>query len=95
MILVDGLRVYPSSRFPGRLWCHMVSDHSVEELHEMAAALGVPLRGFHKDHYDLDDIRREMALARGAVAVGSKELVRRMVPRRASVAERARRRGGG
>ena len=88
MILVDGLRKYEGSRWPDRLWCHMVSDHSLDELHQMARALGVPPRGFHRDHYDLDDVRRAMALERGAAPVGSKELVLRMVPTRPSIAAR-------
>jgi len=88
VILVDALRAYPKSRWPDRLWCHMVSDHSLEELHEMAAALGVPPRGFHRDHYDLDAPRRAAAVARGAVEVGAKELVLRMFPARPSIAAR-------
>ncbi len=88
MILVDGLRRYDGSRWPDRLWCHMVSDQGLDELHAMARALGVPPRGFHLDHYDLDDVRRAMAVERGAVEVGSKELVLRMVPTRPSIAAR-------
>ena len=34
------------------LWCHMVSDTSVEELKEFAAKLGIPERGFQGDHFD-------------------------------------------
>jgi hypothetical protein len=39
----------------GRLWGHMVSDVSPAELHDFAAALGVPRRGFDRDHYDLPE----------------------------------------
>ena len=57
------------------MWCHMVSDSSLDELHEFARDLGVPPRGFHGDHYDLPAHVREIALERGAQAVTSRELV--------------------
>lgn len=62
----------------GRLWCHLVSDESYEELHEFADALAVPRRAFQGDHYDLDDVRRAAAIALGAKPVPSRELVRRL-----------------
>jgi len=62
----------------GRRWCHMVSDVSLAELHEFAAARGIPERSFQGDHYDIpEDYRNEMMEA-GAVAVGSRELLRRL-----------------
>lgn len=60
------------------MWCHMVSDSSLEELHAFAEALEVPRRGFHGDHYDLPAHVRERAIALGAVEVSSRELVRRL-----------------
>lgn len=62
----------------GRFWCHMVSDTSLEELHAFASAMGIPERGFGGDHYDLPDSMREQAIALGAVAVESRELVTRL-----------------
>ena len=59
-----------------RTWCHMVSDTSLDELHEFARGLGVPERGFHGDHYDLPSHVREVAVERGALQVTSRELVR-------------------
>lgn len=56
----------------------MVSDVSLQELHEFAEALGIPPRGFHGDHYDLPQYVREKATQLGAVEVSSKELVRRL-----------------
>lgn len=80
-----------------RHWCHMVSDESLDELHLFAAALGVPERGFHRDHYDIPHSLRDVALEMGAVAVSSRELVRRLrasglraVPRIRDVGEDAR-----
>lgn len=62
----------------GRRWCHLVSDADLDELHAFAESMGIPRRGFHGDHYDLPEDYRDDALARGAVAVDSRELVRRL-----------------
>ena len=56
----------------------MVSDASFEELHVFAAALGVPQRGFERDHYDIPDQLHEAVIAAGALLVPSKELVLRL-----------------
>lgn len=53
----------------------MVSDVSVEELHQFAAHLGVPVRAFHGDHYDLPQHIRDLALTHGAQEVSSREIV--------------------
>ncbi|MFJ4849440.1 MULTISPECIES: DUF4031 domain-containing protein [unclassified Streptomyces] len=62
----------------GRLWSHLVSDASYEELHTFAAAIGCPPRAFDGDHYDLPSERYASAVAAGAAEVGSKELLRRL-----------------
>ncbi|MGX1852005.1 DUF4031 domain-containing protein [Streptomyces sp. NBC_01456] len=62
----------------GRMWSHLVSDQSFDELHEFAAGIGAPRRAFERDHYDLPAERYAEALRAGAVAVGSKELLRRL-----------------
>lgn len=36
----------------GMLWGHLISDTSLEELHEVAARAGLPPRSFDLDHYD-------------------------------------------
>ncbi len=56
----------------------MVSDTSLQELHEFAESLGIPPRGFHGDHYDLPQYMRDKAVQMGAEPVTSKELVRRL-----------------
>jgi hypothetical protein len=63
----------------GRLWSHLVSDVSFEELHAFAALLGAPPRAFERDHYDLPSERYPAAVALGAVPVSSKEIVARLV----------------
>ena len=62
----------------GLLWAHLVSDSSYDELHEFAARLGVPRRGFQGDHYDVPASVREQALALGAQDVSARELLRRL-----------------
>ena len=56
----------------------MVSDVSLQELHDFAEQLGIPPRGFHGDHYDLPQYMRDKAMQLGAEAITSKELVRRL-----------------
>ncbi|MFG2329662.1 DUF4031 domain-containing protein [Streptomyces sp. NPDC048604] len=62
----------------GRMWSHLVSDVSFEELHAFAASIGAPARAFDGDHYDLPSERYADAVAAGAIEIGSKELVRRI-----------------
>ena len=74
MILIDP----PAVPGHGRLWSHLVSDSSLDELHAFARALGVPERGFERDHYDVPERLYAPALAAGAQPVSSRELVRRL-----------------
>ena len=74
MILIDP----PSWPGHGRLWSHLVSDSSYEELHAFARTLEVPERGFERDHYDLPERLYARAIAAGAQPVGSRELVARL-----------------
>src|ERR1700712_1004983 len=73
-VLVDSA-VWP---LRGDHWAHLVSDTSYDELHEFAAARGIPRRGFQGDHYDVPSALRESAIQRGAEPVSSRELVRRL-----------------
>lgn len=68
----------PGSEGHGRLWSHLASDRSYDELHRFAAELGIPRRGFDRDHYDVPAERYEQVVAAGAVPVSSRELVRRL-----------------
>ncbi len=73
-VLVDPA-VWP---WRGRVWAHLVSDRSYEELHEFADRLGVPRRAFQGDHYDIPAELREQALALGAEAVPARVLLARL-----------------
>ena len=73
----DPDRPAPARR--GRMWSHVASDDSYAELHEFARALGIPERGFDRDHYDVPSEWYEQVIALGAEPVTSRELVRRLV----------------
>jgi hypothetical protein len=74
MILIDPPLV-PSR---GRMWSHLASDTSYDELHAFARMLGIPERGFDRDHYDVPAEFYDDALAAGAVPVSSRELIVRL-----------------
>jgi len=59
----------------GRLWSHLISDRSYEELHAFAALLGLPRRAFDNDHYDVTADRYAAAVQAGARPVSSREIV--------------------
>jgi Protein of unknown function (DUF4031) len=71
VILIDDAAV-PAH---GRLWCHLASDTSFDELHAFVAPFDVPARGFDGDHYDVPVERRDELIAAGALPVTSRELV--------------------
>ncbi|WP_139977623.1 DUF4031 domain-containing protein [Nocardioides litoris] len=75
MILVDP----PLVAAHGRLWSHLASDTSYEELHAFARTVGIPERGFDRDHYDVPAEWYHEVVAAGAVPVSSRELVARLV----------------
>lgn len=75
MILIDP----PLVPAHGRLWSHLASDESYEELHAFAASVGLPARGFDRDHYDVPAERYADLVAAGAVPISSRELVARLV----------------
>lgn len=56
----------------GQRWAHLMAD-TLDELHAMAAAVGLPRRAFQDKpsgaHYDVTVEMRERALALGAVAI--------------------------
>ncbi|WP_298328886.1 DUF4031 domain-containing protein [Haloactinopolyspora sp.] len=74
MILVDS----PTWPGHGRLWSHLVSDESLDELHAFAAGIGLPRRSFDGDHYDLPASMHAAALEAGARHVSTREIVTRL-----------------
>jgi len=83
-ILIDSF--YNGARGPIRYWhrrCgHLVSDSSIEELHEFAENLGLRREWFQQKnipHYDLTGFVYDLAIERGAILVSSREIVKRAV----------------
>ena len=60
----------------GMMFCHMISDTSLDELHAFARWVGVPPRAFGGDHYDISAGVRAVAVEEGAIEVSSREVVR-------------------
>jgi hypothetical protein len=73
------------------LWSHLVSDDSLEELHEFAGSMGIPARGFDHDHYDVPAHKYEEAVAAGAEPVSIRQLVERLRDSGLRVSQRERR----
>ena len=75
MILID------PPVWPGwdRVWSHLVSDESLEELHAFARQAGIPARAFDRDHYDVPSDKYDELIAAGATPVASRDLVRRLI----------------
>jgi muramoyltetrapeptide carboxypeptidase len=68
----------PNAPGHGRLWSHLASDTSFDELHRFAQGLGIPQRGFDRDHYDVPAERYDAVVAAGALPVTSRELIARL-----------------
>ena len=60
----------------GRLWSHLASDTSYDELHAFAERAAVPRRAFEGDHYDVPQERYDALVAAGAVPVPSRDLLK-------------------
>jgi hypothetical protein len=76
VIFVDKLRKHPNG-----WWCHMISDQSDVELHDMARRIGLRREWFQNvgtPHYDLRPSKREQALKAGAQEISDRELVTMM-----------------
>lgn len=59
----------------GERWSHLVSDHSYEELHHFAQAVGLPLKAFQGDHYDVPERMYGEVIERGAKQVDPRVLL--------------------
>lgn len=88
-ILIDDPR-WPAH---GRLWAHLVSDTSLDELHAFAAANDIPRRGFDRDHYDVPDEAHARLVAAGARPVDGRTLVRALIASGLRITARERRQG--
>lgn len=71
-ILIDP----PGPHAHGRRWSHLVSDTSLDELHEFASAAGIPRRAFEGDHYDIPEERYAAVVSAGAAPTSARDLLR-------------------
>ena len=74
-VYVDDMR----AAFGRMVMCHMIADTS-DELHAMAARIGVAARwlqhgGTAREHFDIAQSKRKLAIAAGAVPITQRELV--------------------
>ena len=81
-VYVDDWRQRARVRDRTDRWSHLMSDDP-EELHAMAAALGIPPRGYQRhrrspalNHYDVPEALRLRAIELGAVSVTWREMAR-------------------
>jgi 8-oxo-dGTP pyrophosphatase MutT (NUDIX family) len=66
----------PSWPAHGRLWSHLISDSSYDELHAFAARAGIPARGFDGDHFDVPAEMYAPLVAAGAHPIEGRALAR-------------------
>jgi hypothetical protein len=81
-VYVDDWRQRATVRERNDRWSHLLADDP-DELHAMAAALGIPLRGYQRhrrsevlNHYDVPEGLRLRAIELGAVPVTWREMAR-------------------
>lgn len=70
-VYVDNMR----ARYGRMIMCHMVAD-THEELHDMAARIGVARKWFQRNHYDICLKMRAKAVALGAKEIDQRETLR-------------------
>jgi 8-oxo-dGTP pyrophosphatase MutT (NUDIX family) len=66
----------PSWPAHGRLWSHVISDTSYDELRAFAAGAGIPARGYDGDHFDIPAESYDALVAAGAQPIDGKDLAR-------------------
>lgn len=64
----------------GTVFGHLVSDASLDELHDFAARAGIPPRAFDHDHYDVPVSRYDELVSAGALPLDERKLARRGRP---------------
>lgn len=63
----------------GTVFSHLISDASLAELHEFAAAAGISERAFDCDHYDVPAHLYDELVQAGAVELSGAELTRTLI----------------
>lgn len=63
----------------GTVFSHLISDASLAELHEFAAATGISERAFDRDHYDVPAHLYEELVQAGAIELSGAQLTRTLI----------------
>ena len=63
----------------GTVFSHLISDVSLAELHEFAAAAGISERAFDRDHYDVPAHLYDELVRAGAIELSGAELTRTLI----------------
>jgi hypothetical protein len=74
-VYVDDMYTVPMGQFRRMKMSHMIAD-TEEELHKMAAAIGVARKWYQGDHYDICMSMRVKAVKLGAKEIEMRELAR-------------------
>lgn len=72
-VFVDDMFQYPMGQFRRMKMSHMIAS-TEDELHAMAARIGIARRWYQGDHYDVSMTKRAAAIAFGAVPVTLRQL---------------------
>ena len=67
-VYIDDMYRHAIGRFGRMKMSHMIAD-TEDELHAMAAAIGVARKWYQGDHYDVSMSMRGAAITRGAAAI--------------------------
>ena len=63
----------------GTVFSHLISDASLAELHEFAAAAGISVRAFDRDHYDVPAHLYDELVQAGAIELSGAQLTRTLI----------------
>lgn len=85
-VYVDDMYRYPLGQFGRMKMSHMIAD-TEEELHEMAAKIGVARKWYQKDHYDICLAKRQLAIEAGAFGITMRQLGKIMIEKRKKASE--------
>lgn len=83
-VYVDDMRAdYRPQHRPGRRYVmsHMIAD-TEDELHAIAAQIGVARRWYQGDHYDITQTKRRRAIELGAIPISRRELAKKAMAKR-------------
>ena len=68
MIYLDDMYRHAIGNYRGMKMSHMIADDE-DELHEIARKIGMRRSWFQRDHYDIPIMRRDAAIALGAIPI--------------------------